>query len=359
MFERRQVLGAYGLARILFAFRTVYGRAPVTFDLILTGACDVLGTELLRPAAASAIAFAKVAPQEHVQVKCRVIDIETRAIGAAPSKQLASEISQAVRATTESTIALRGPYWWAQAFAPIVKAPEDAPHPRLKPGGVYLVTGGLGHIGLIAARRLAAEWKAKLILVGRSDLETKIEGKISPRLEALEALRELGAEVAYVKADLSVLDDVIALRTEIQTTFGALNGLVFCAGTVTARAGVIEINDLDCYAENYAAKVHGLRNVLHVFGDDPLDFAMVLSSISTVLGGSGLCAYSAANHIADLLIQEHRNAGNKNWTTTNWDVWAGGHFSEADQLRLGRMLALAIEPEEGAQAFEKDRKSVV
>lgn len=356
--DGNQRLGIHSLSQILNAYREVFGREPFAFDLVVSGAFDVTGAESLLPEQASAIGFAKVAPQENTHLACRLIDIDPQLIEGAVPDRVVERLVEAVVSRSDKTIALRQDYWWEQGFERSPFVPDRNASPRLKQGGVYLVTGGLGHIGMIFARHLAKTWNARLILVGRSALEAAEQATAEPedppapsRRDRLAELNALGGEAVYVQADVSVLDDVKRLRAVIHERFGRLDGIIFGAGSVDAQAAADDVENFGIYEENYTGKVHGLKNALAVFGDDPLDFAVVLSSISTILGGMGLSAYAAANHVADLLILQHRRAGHPNWMTTDWDLWAGGRMSD-ENPRFARFLGLAIKAEEGAQALE-------
>jgi acyl transferase domain-containing protein len=354
IFARRQQSGILSLAHCLKAYREVFRREPSHFEIVASGLLDVTGTEPLRPAGTSALAFARVAPQENVQLTTRVLDVDPRLlVPGNTGKRAYTQIVEAIMSPLEERVmALRENYWWAQGVEPCPVA--EGAVPRLKRGGVYLITGGMGYIGMIFARHLASQWGAQLILAGRSPLEDAAPADAAQpsRKDRLTELATLGGEALYIQADVSKLEDVQRLRAAIHQRFGRLDGIIFGAGTVEARGAIHELDETQLLEENFAAKVHGLKHVLDAFGADPLDFGIVLSSISTLLGGMGLCAYSAANQIADILVFRHRRKGHLNWTTTNWDLWGDGHLGEAGH-RFGFLLALAIQPEEGAKALEE------
>ena len=141
------------------------------------------------------------------------------------------------------------------------------------------------------------------------------------------------------------------MRKEALKRFGRIDGVVLGAGTV--RGAGLEadlLNGFELYTENFRGKIGGVKAALDVFGDDPLDFAVVLSSISVVLGGMGLSAYAAANHAVDLLVLNQRRRGRTHWVTSNWDLWVGGKIPE-DHPRMTRFIGMAIRPEEGAEAI--------
>jgi phthiocerol/phenolphthiocerol synthesis type-I polyketide synthase E len=363
LFRRRQALGLYSLVRTMRAFRQVFGREPIGFDIVTSGGQDVTGAEALRPGAAAAAAFARVAPQENALVKCRVLDVDPALLDRAAVPTL-DRLADALISPSEETLALRNGYWWAQAFERLVEPPAAAPAPRLKEGGVYIITGGMGHIGLIFARHLARAWKARLVLVGRSPLDSPertrgpaLDPDDSPAQRTLADLlaevNALGGEAIYVQADVSDPAAVRRLRETTLDRFGAVDGIIFGAGTLQASARLDDIEDETVFEENYRGKVEGLRTMLEVFGEDPVDFGLVLSSISVVLGGLGLCAYSAANHVADAMVLRHRRAGHGAWTTSNWDLWADSLLTDDAERRFSHFLTMAIQADEGAATLER------
>jgi acyl transferase domain-containing protein len=345
-FETLQMRGVYSLSRTLMAHRETFARAPLAFDIVTAASQDVTGEECLRVASASVGAFATVAPQENALVMCRTIDVPAQALDGVVLDQLAA----AIPTETEQAIAWRGAYWWALGIEKIPVAESRAP--RLKRGGLYMITGGLGHIGMIFARHLASAWHARLVLVGRSPLDAGSDGDEPSRAARLAELNALGGQAHYIQADMSDPDDVRRLRREIAEKIGVLDGVIHGAGTIEARARIDEFDGPGLYAENYAGKAHGLENVIAAFDGDRLDFAIVLSSISTWLGGLGLCSYAAANHVADALVLAHRRQrADSPWISVDWDIWAGSFFSE-DSSRFALFLSQAIQPEEGAGALE-------
>jgi acyl transferase domain-containing protein len=356
LFVRRQARGAYSLARSLRAHRDVFGRQPLTIEVVTSGVYEVTGAEPLRPSAGAVTAFAKVAPQENVHIASRIIDLDPALANRTGAPRAADEVAMALASAGEPAIALRQAFWWAQAFEQC--PPPAAARPRLKRGGVYLITGGLGHVGAIIARRLAREWDARLVLVGRSPMDAPpAEAGAEPPPPSLQAarwaeLQAMGAGPLYIQADIADLGAVRRLRATILERFAALDGVIFGAANMEAFAAADAEEPDATHAANFAAKVHGLRNVLEVFGRDQLDFGVVISSISTVLGGLGLFAYAASNAVADLMVLAHRRSGGRAWTTSDWDVWADSPAAQADARRLGGLLAYAIRPEEGAKAFE-------
>uniref|UniRef100_UPI000A7E2BE3 SDR family NAD(P)-dependent oxidoreductase n=2 Tax=Streptomyces TaxID=1883 RepID=UPI000A7E2BE3 len=175
-----------------------------------------------------------------------------------------------------------------------VLAPADGGSDPLKPHGTYLVTGGTGGIGLELARHLASAYQARLVLVSRS------AGAPEARTAADE-LAESGAEVLLVTADTA---DAVALRaavTRAKERFGGLDGVFHLAGA--ADQGTLLDTDLARFTELLSAKAHGVRLLDALTADEPLDLFVVFSSIASVVGDFGACAYAAANRFLDSYAQ--------------------------------------------------------
>ncbi|MET9544856.1 SDR family NAD(P)-dependent oxidoreductase [Streptomyces sp. NPDC006627] len=168
-------------------------------------------------------------------------------------------------------------------------APADRTDP-LKRHGTYLVTGGTGGIGLELARHLAATHQARLVLVSRSAERPEARA-------AADELVALGGEVLLVAADTA---DPRGMRTAVaraKERFGHLDGVFHLAGAAD-QCSVLEA-DLTRFADLLAVKAHGVRLLDALTADEPLDLFVVFSSIASVVGDFGACAYAAANRFLD------------------------------------------------------------
>ena len=114
---------------------------------------------------------------------------------------------------------------------------------RLREGGVYLITGGLGRIGLVLAEYLARTVRAKLILIGRSAFPGRDkweqwlathgeDDRVSRRIRKVQAIEELGAEVLIISADVANEEQMQAVITQAYERFGTIHGVIHSAGIV-------------------------------------------------------------------------------------------------------------------------------
>jgi acyl carrier protein len=214
------------------------------------------------------------------------------------------------------------------------------------------------------AEYLARTVQAKLLLVGRSAFPKKEEWEqwltthdetdsTSRKICKVQELEQLGAEVLVVSADVSNIEQMQNVIAQAQEQFGQLNGVIHAAGILEGKSfGTIEkISKTDC-EQQFQSKVHGLLVLEKVLQNKKLDFCFLLSSLSSVLGGLGFVAYSAANIFMDAFVHQHNQSHPVLWTSVSWDGWQ--LEKENKQSTLGASVAeLAIYPEEGVKAFQR------
>ncbi|WP_157252924.1 type I polyketide synthase [Nonomuraea typhae] len=183
-----------------------------------------------------------------------------------------------------------------------------AGRPGLRRGGAYVITGGLGGLGLAVARGLAETGlRPRLLLLGRH---------VADRHDA--ALRELGALGAECHAEACDVTDVAALRRAIGS-FGAVDGVFHLAGV--AGGGMLRFRTREQLSATLAPKVHGTLALVEVLRGRDLDFFVAFSSRAALRGLAGGADYAAANAFLDAVVRAQPLAGCVS-TTVNWPSWA-------------------------------------
>src|SRR5205085_947093 len=120
---------------------------------------------------ALALGPCKVIPQEHTNIRCYNIDLALPLSEDSQEEALAEHLqAEFYSASPDPVVAYRGGHRWIQAFEPAQLESCATATPRLRRGGVYLILGGLGRFGLLIAKYLAANFKARLILTGKTGL---------------------------------------------------------------------------------------------------------------------------------------------------------------------------------------------
>ncbi|HYO51727.1 type I polyketide synthase [Archangium sp.] len=353
--EERLALGFYAPLFLARAFQGHTASSAVELSVITNGLQDVTGEEALEPEKALVLGPCKVLPQElSPGWRCRSIDVVLPAAGGPGEARLVEHLLTELAAPArEPVVAWRGGKRWVETFAPS-RLPEPAPGGAvLREGGVYLITGGLGRIGLAFAEHLATVARANLVLVGRSPFPAREEweawlaahgeeDETSRKVRRLLALERAGARVLVLRADVSRPEQVQAVLERTRAHFGALHGVVHSAGSIGAdtHVPVLEADVARCDAQ-FVAKVRGLRVLAQALEGRDLDFVVLQSSLAAVLGGLGFAAYASANAFMDTFALQRTRAGRTRWLSVGWDGWA------EDKERL------ALTFEEGLQCFQR------
>jgi myxalamid-type polyketide synthase MxaB len=181
--------------------------------------------------------------------------------------------------------------------------------PAIRGDGAYLITGGLGGLGLKTAEQLVNLGARQLVLVGRSQPSAAAQ-------ETVERLRSVGASVQVVQADICSSAQVGRV---VEACRGTLRGIVHAAGVLDD--GVLEKQTAERFKRVLAPKVRGAWNLHTHTRELPLDFFLCYSSMASLLGSAGQSNYAAANAFLDALAR-HRRARGLPCLTINWGPWA-------------------------------------
>jgi non-ribosomal peptide synthase protein (TIGR01720 family) len=331
-FEKCQNLGFYSLLFLAQSLDKQNITQPINIFAVTNSIHDVTGVEKLNPEQATVLGMCKVIPQEYSNMNCRSIDVVIPSSGNIQENQLINQLMVEVCNKSEDLIvAYRGHHRWTQTFDPIPW--NDSTYDLscgIKEYGVYLITGGLGGIGLELAEYLAKTVKAKLILVGRLSLPQRDEwqqwlgthdeaDEVSCKILKVQALEQLGAEVIAQSADVANEAQMQTVITQACDRFGRINGVIHAAG-LKLSATIQEIDRSEC-EKQLRANGHGLLVLEKVLQGIELDFCLLISSLSSILGALGMAAYPAAHLFADAFIYKHNQAHSTPWISVNWDNW--------------------------------------
>ncbi|MEM7125457.1 MAG: SDR family NAD(P)-dependent oxidoreductase [Chloroflexota bacterium] len=245
-------------------------------------------------------------------------------------------------------------------------APDTAPQqeiPYLRSGGVYWIPGGMGGLGRTFARYLLGRGKQiTVILSGREPRDRS--GLDEVREQQLAGLNQAGGTAVYLQADISQLSDVQRVVEHIKEAYGQLNGIIHCAGLL--RDSLLINKTAEDLEAVLAPKVSGTLNIDAATQDEPLDFMVLFSSITGVLGNVGQADYAAANAFLDAFAHHRQSlvrAGERSGRTLsiNWPLWEEGGMTineEALELVARQTGMVALPTNSGLQAFERAMASV-
>jgi acyl transferase domain-containing protein len=365
-FDSAQDLGFYSLLFIAQAIRRQNFKEKFQIAIVSNNLQEVTGEELLRPEKATVLGSIKVIPQEFSNIICRSIDIVIPRSESQEAKLIDQLLEELQAKSLDLVVAYRGNHRWVQTFEP-TRLEQSAEAPLgLRERGVYLITGGLGRIGLVLAEYLAKTVKAKLVLTGRSTFPAreeweqwlatnKAQDSVSLQIRKLQELENIGAEVLVVRADVANQQQMQAAIAQAEKQFGTIHGAIHAAGILTDKASrPIEKTGKAEAEQQFHPKVHGLLVLKKVLYSKELDFCLLMSSLSSVLGGLRLVAYSAANLFMDAFAHQQNQADSAvPWFSVNWDSWQLGETTEQSTALGATVAELAMSPQEGVDAFQR------
>ncbi|MEM8677561.1 MAG: SDR family oxidoreductase [Cyanobacteria bacterium P01_G01_bin.67] len=339
-FQDTQHTGFYSLLFLTQALSKQLIDDPIQIWLLSNNMHSVESTDVCHPEKSTLLGLGKVIPQEYSNITCQSIDVVLpKSEGCSEETLIDRLMSEITGKSFDLVIAYRGNQRWVQAFEAVRLDKLAEPPKRLRRNGIYLITGGLGGIGLTLAEYLAQTVQAKLVLLGRSGLPTKqkwgewlsthdTDNPTSIRIKKVQNLEKLGAEVLIVKADVTNEIQMQKALRRTEERFGQINGVIHAAASLgeEMRKTIQEAKYTEC-EQQFQPKVYGLYILEKVLQEKELDYCMLVSSVGAVLGGVAVAAYTAANIFVDGFAHKQNQIGNVNWFSANWF-----HAENADSI---------------------------
>ncbi|MBZ4422809.1 type I polyketide synthase [Myxococcus sp. RHSTA-1-4] len=225
-------------------------------------------------------------------------------------------------------------------------APVEADALGIRADASYLITGGLGGLGLAVARWLVERGARHLALVGRNAPPARAG-------EAIRALEAAGARVHVAAADVSREEDVGRLLSELRAHLPPLRGIVHAAGLLDDHT-LLELSDAH-FRKVAAPKVQGTWNLHARTLGEPLDFFVMYSSAAVLLGSPGQGNYAAANAFMDALAEQRRSLGLPAMSI-QWGAFSEVGLAAAADVRGDRLSYRGVgslSPVEGVAALAR------
>lgn len=163
----------------------------------------------------------------------------------------------------------------------------------------------------------------------------------------------MGAEVRTFAADISSKEQVEAVVKAAEDEFGTINGVIHSAAI--ENRGAIQLKETGVEGAEFAAKVSGTMVLDEVFRERSLDFMIICSSITSILGGVGDVEYTAVNAFADAFAEAKQNDTDRYTVSIDWDRWSSTgmaeHFEKRFKTLSGSTPAGGMSAEEGMETF--------
>ncbi|MEM9508937.1 MAG: type I polyketide synthase, partial [Cyanobacteria bacterium P01_E01_bin.35] len=306
----------------------------IQISVLVDNLHDIIGTENIQLNNSPISGIATVISQEYPKLNCRVIDIdhiERRQKAESSPKELASASRQRkggslgnnnhdyllseILTPNNSSIAYRCDRRWQKNYKNLTL---DGNKTRLRSGGVYLIFGSIDSgLGKVWAEYLQDKFQAQVVLIG--DVEGAGEQRGSPKgLANASGVEKICSIEIHV--DINNKEAIINAIVDAESLLGKVDG-VFYSTPMTNQNSASIITELNSshWEYNYQTKINPLHILAECLADKQLDFVLVQSSLSSILGGLGLAAYAGANCYLDAFVEQQNNLSQNNtpWFNVN------------------------------------------
>jgi len=284
---------------------------------------NVIGNEQLKYNQAFILGLVNILPQEQ-EVVCYNIDINSENSKKRDYESVIKEIRCIDVENRHKIIAIRNGQSWIQDFQKNKKS-VDSKSNYIKENGIYLITGGLGNVGFVLAKYLIQNYNSRVILIGRKNI-TELHDDNKKAIKRMELLKSMSDKVQYINSDVSNLELFRNDVEEVEHRYGRIQGIFHTSAVLDHEKyeliqDITEKNALSIFDP----KVKGVQNIYEIFNTKELDFALFVSSISSILGGLSYGSYSAANLFMEHFIES------KSCELTNWKCIGLGEINFNDK----------------------------
>ncbi|WP_018765031.1 SDR family NAD(P)-dependent oxidoreductase [Bacillus sp. 105MF] len=355
-FETSLTTGIYSFFDFISSILNNWTEQELDLTLLTMNTSKVNSTEtFIRPENALLQGFGKVLSLENPNIHCKFIDVDP--ITLKQPKKIVDEIESNDGFAKIS-------YRYGNRFVERVKDIKEDENSLNKfdveQNGVYLITGGMGAIGLKIAKMIASKNNVNFIFINRTPVPAReewdsiIHGTSNPglgkKLSKVVEIEEMGSKVFLHSGDVSSLHDMERVFNKIKKEFNHINGLIHAAGT--GGGTLIGIENKQNITKVMNPKVKGTWVMDQLTKSENLDFFISFSSVITLTGGLGGGSYTAANAYLDsyasFMINEGRNA-----KTILWPVWENTGLSEGVGSLGDKQLFETITAQQALKYFEK------
>lgn len=350
-FDRNMEHGFFSLVYLAQAMGGVEMPEACHLTVFTNGATQVADEALCWPEKATVAGPVGVIPREFPGVTVAHVDLPAdlgAARGRLPGKLAESWADTLIEDVLAEPANLRAAHRDGRRLEarlkPVTLREAEGKGAVLRPGGTYLITGGLGGMGLSIARMLARDYSANIALVSRKGLPPREtwddyldrSGGTGPVAAALRACREveaLGGTLRVMQGDVTDVLSMQEVAGQLRREFGAVTGVLHAAGHIDDAP--ILAKDAAGMQAVLAPKITGLRVLEEVFADGAPELMVLFASTSTAITPAGQVDYVAANAYLNAYARS-RTGGETRVMALNWGVWAeAGMAADAVAARTG------------------------
>jgi acyl transferase domain-containing protein/acyl carrier protein len=320
--ERRLESSVYSIFNLLKAITGTGIKNQIRITAVTRNIYSVTGTEEdIVPENAAMLGLMKVIGREHPDLVCRCVDIGDEQDTACIIKEMKGRSTAAVSAYRQGKR-------YVEYLDHIDLREMKRAEISIRDTGAYIITGGMGGIGIETAKWLTRKGRVKLVLIGRSRfperctwdsiLSGEDDKKLCNKIKKIREMEETGSKIELVSADITDIQGMEPELERIRKKYGRINGIIHSAGI--AGDGFLFRKDEETLKKVLYPKIHGTWVIDRLTAEDPMDFFVSFSSVTSIGGAQGQGDYTAANSFLDSFT-DCRNRLGKRTLTINWPAW--------------------------------------
>ncbi|PYU56188.1 MAG: AMP-dependent synthetase [Acidobacteria bacterium] len=337
----RQYAGTYSVVYLAQILDTVHSARPVSFFLVSSQAQATCEKDLVACEKATLLGLLKTISLEMPLLECRHVDLEGNSVQT-DAQSLSQELAIP---KSRMEVAYRGKRRLQAALSQVDMLAQPTQPLPIAESGLYLITGGLGGIGTHLSEYLSRQYRAKLILVGRTVLPDKhqwTEGVdqdlvLARRIRNHRRLEACGVDFMYRSLDVCDLDRLRQVVSEAEEHWKQpLTGIFHLAGEGNLERHWkamdrhwVKVESIGTFEGMFGPKVYGTWTLFELIKNRPEVLFVAFSSVLSLFGGATSSAYSAAGSFLDCYCEARRNTSHPRTYCFNWTAWDDVGMSEA------------------------------
>lgn len=298
----------------IFLVASIYGR-------IITGQ-----EKIFYPHRAASNGYFSSLSLEYQELKVKCVDLDQEAQISEKIQRISEEL---VGRYDKLVVGYRNNERYLPCIESFIEDKKNTVNLKFQEGGVYLITGGASGIGMEIAIDIVKKYKLKLVIIGRRELvadknnswKKLAENTNHPYhsvLKTFSDIEENGSQISYFSVNISNKEELRKVINEVSGSIGTIKGVIHAAGV----PGKMRVKNytIDGFKEAFEPKIHGSINLADLIDTSLLDFFVMFSSHSSILGIARTTNYSAANMFQDNFAYALRKRG-VNAISINWPSW--------------------------------------
>jgi len=348
-FHRNLECGFYSLLHLAQVVGEVGDASTLRLTVVTNGMQQVASEGVMFPEKATVLGPALVIPKELAGARVLLLDLDLPWADQDPGEQLKTKIwslwgnkldkpsaahaeliyNEVASPLENEVVAYRDGQRWVQSHQRL-RLQQAEPKTTFRQRGVYLFTGGFGDLSLTIARKLAEQYQARIVLVGRTTLPAREDWRLVSRtaraddrvlnvINSIVHIEENGGQVLCVNADVSHSAQMESAIAKALETYGEINGVFHTAGVV--NDDLMQIKSIESVEQVLAPKLHGTALLHDLLNEVTLDWLILFSSTSTDTAPAGQVDYVAANAYLNAYAESQRARKDRKTVAIHWGVW--------------------------------------